>query len=55
MARNGKKRLSAEPSQECLQARRRKIESLKQAVNDGSYSIHTEDLVLNVLREVMRC
>lgn len=54
MASNGKKRAPAQGlPYESLQERRRKIRALKQAVATGSYSIHTEDIVLNVLREVL--
>lgn len=55
MASNGKKRISAQgASQESQQERRRKIRALKKAVASGSYNIHTEDIVLNVLREVLQ-
>lgn len=54
MARNGKQRLSPAPSPESLEARKRKVEKLKQAVDDGTYSIQRDDIVLGVLREVIR-
>jgi len=55
MASNGKKRVSSGgDSHESQRERRRKILELKKAVASGSYSIHTEDIVLNVLREVLQ-
>lgn len=55
MASNGKKRAPANGMpNESLQERRRKVRALKKAVASGSYNIHTEDIVLNVLREVLQ-
>lgn len=55
MASNGKQRLPLQGvSEESKQARKRKIKALKKAVASGKYSIHTEDIVLNVLREVIQ-
>ncbi len=55
MASNGKKRIPPQgQSEESRIARQRRVLAIKQAVNSGSYSIHTEDIVLNVLREVLQ-
>ncbi len=55
MASNGKKRISAqEVDREKQQERRLRIKALKKAVAAGTYSIHKEDIVLNVLREVLQ-
>ena len=55
MASNGKKRAPAQGlPHESQQERRQKIRALKKAVDSGNYAIHTEDIVLNVLREVLQ-
>jgi anti-sigma28 factor (negative regulator of flagellin synthesis) len=42
--------VGADPSGE-REARRAKIAALKQAVQNGAYTIHTEDIVYNVIKE----